>query len=550
MHKLLLFLLFLLPIQSYAQVTFPNSDAIELSELTLCNGSYRSIDCVEVVLNDDSRSGLMASVVEGAAIENCPASKYFGANYSVPVNNPSAPRVTTPAALLAEIATWSGGGNVVYVQDGNRGSGWDITIPASASGTVNNPNFILSETIWGAEFANGAKWTIDNVDHLVVAGFERSGGAGFQPVGGSTFIRWACNKNDHGGASTYENFLMGDASANPPYVYDIEIDNNLDNNMGALWYRNPQCSYFNYPGGGSACTGTNQRHYLHDNEFYDRDSGIPQQASSATLEYAFYTGIGWSHSDNLQRYPDPNKHATEQKIIFENNTFRWRAPRFGATDIKSSGNIFRFNCSIDAGDPYRVRQGDDNLAYGNWIMGGGIKNDSSNGRGNIKAFNYYAQGNNSNPAILIIKTLAESSGFYAGYVLAYEGNDNVWAYNVYNRYNKFIQWAGLSGAWSEPFGSLPTDTTERNEIVGNKIYTSQSVTHYEVILPSGNDINETQFQTLNPLWNKTSNIVDTTERDASVACFTPGVVNGVQSNYTTHQYINGGAQTLTPPSWW
>lgn len=491
------------------------------------------------------------TVVAGAAISTCPniPSSFTGTVYQ-------GSQADTAAKVVALLPTLNPG-DAIIVPQGNRGFGWNITIPSSASGTASNKVYLLSETVHGAELSGSSMFDIE-ADHIVVAGFKRFGSAAHEISADN--VRTACNYSDMNGVYVTETLIR----AEYPSTYDdYESDNNTIVNAGRTAYHNGQCSYYNQPA-NTSCVDSNRRHWLHHNSYSTIAGGI---AEGPPFGYVFYFGTGWIPTNLSQ--PATGDDANRQEITFENNYINWRINQAEkVTEVKSSGNIIRNNCFDETGPP-SIRTGNDNLITGNWIRKSGVKKTvDDHGWGNITAFNYYSDGGYQF-AIDIWKGVdwQGTGGNYLPYTWAYGSYyNNTVSHNVYNKFATWIRWEELDvinplhygtscgGSLCYVYlidGSPYFGDAQANTIANNKLYYAGTPTAYTAQdQKSDGTLTHAQFKALNPAYDESSNVHVNSELDINAACGTPNHVNGVSGSITTHSRIKGGVQTVSPPSWW
>lgn len=510
---------------------------------------------------------------QGAPVSVCPNSRYLGRQYDIPNYRDrnfvgAVTRVESSTEFRSAVKSMSPG-DVVIVAPGFYHNMY-MTMNSADSGTEKKPKYILSETVRGAKLTGNSKFYLNGADHIVIAGFERRASQDLAIGIGSKHIRYACNYTDNEETFSYTSIAIQKHERTIDVASHIEIDNNISINHKRKWFHLSQCAYWNYdnPIVRANCPATPNTFYIHSNKIFSAESGIQPKINNVPRqhEYFFYSGIGYSHARNSQRYPNDPNNPTGQPIdatdiIFENNHVRWlQFNRTPSTDIKSGRNVFRYNCFEDTVPAFRPRQGDDNLVYGNWYRGT-AKNSMDTplfGRGNYRIFEFY-ENYKMAPAISLFMNnqFANSSYKYKNFVYAFESLHNIYAHNVWSNAGAWIQWRDYEGNHQQAIASpLQPITNNGFEIYNNKIYSSaNSVSNYVLrddppVGNAGYILTEEQFQAQNPEWVKSSNIVEQGVKTSSPECFTPGYVRGIPGSVTTHENVLGGVQKIEQPSWW
>lgn len=440
--------------------------------------------------------------------------------------------VSNESAALSALSALNGIGGIIEISDGNYDWG-SFTITA-AGADENNRIYIRSETLYGASFAAGNRWNIDG-DFVTVSGFNRTVTNNIGVRIKAHNARVACHEFE--GPSATQHGVYTEVSNTEQWDY-LEVDNNYFNNwlasggLGANAIKAQKCS-----SAVPACVRAPQQHHYHHNYF----EANPSSTS------AIYIG----ESRLAQEDPnDPwNSPKERTNFLIENNTFNWRG--YQTMNVKTSSNIYRFNCFETGTRVPSVRKGHDHLWYGNWFR---TPPDSvegfDSGWGIHKVYNYL----NSDTEQFSIR-----SGQYFipnpdnwAYISSSEG---VYKNNVCDGCAEFVE-----QMWRPDLSTLDIITNPLhkplavNNVFQNNLIRRSAGTPQDYDGPSDGHTNESTFKANNTFSNNTSN----SNQKTNAPCFTPGHADGSTATVTGSDRLStfggtidyGSGVTIQPPSWW
>lgn len=395
------------------------------------------------------------------------------------------------------------------------------------SGTLAAPIYIVAESLHGVHFNTSRIDWIFNGKYNVMAGFKITDPGKMYVL--SEGARIACNDFSEMKGGGY--VFVEDHDAD-----QVEIDNNVfDDSVGSalvLWRCNPVFS---------SCTKNSKGAHIHHNTFTGK-----AYANGENGHEAIVLGLNYSPVPEVRTY---NVDGENMDAIVENNLFDGWNGEHELITIKSSRNIIRNNCVINSPRAnFVLRNGNDNLITGNWMEGasGGIE---ISGRNNTIVYNYKSKGSGDTYGFRFhvgeqyLPSFFPGQGFeqLLGYI---DASGNKLSYNVLNEVSHLANTRDQIG---HIFRWQPTG----NVLSGNDIYSSNH---------SGNDsaggyinndgkFSESQFRSQNT-WGTNSykgyKLNDST-------CGNPDLFvgpGGSKPSYQGTSNLQGGQQTITPPSWW
>lgn len=487
-----------------------------------CYGLLQSNECApETPVYSDSQYGPMVSA--GDPITDCP---------NIPALNTfaSVVDVYTPAQFNTALANF-GPNKAIRIMDGDRGTGWTdtdgLTIPASASGSILFPAYIITETVHGAEL-HGGYFDIE-ASHVVVAGIKRTGGSGGVIDGEG--VRIACGYYDHAGSAPFADIYVKENATgkNGDFV--------IDNNTFRDFQKNGITVFQDQYQLGVCPECTNKGGHIHHNDVSTHTNG-----TLTGQYYWIYAGLGYGPNLNLADWTADPKDA--MGLIVENNKVTWKSgSKYQPIDIKSSYNVVRNNC-FDKARPMDVRHGNDNLVHGNIYRNAEALNGGRvEGYRNIIARNFVSYSYPSQAMELWQSrdSTASNRAAFQPEWLHYGTQQSIIQGNVYNNANIGVKvFAHTGDSPPSQYASIPTG----NKIRDNKIFHAGSYTQFS----GSSTVSEVQFIAANPAYDASSFVVASGLK-SDVPCGTVGHVTLPAVTITTFPQSPGGVFNVPMPGW-